>query len=174
MNLPKFTLGIEEEFQVVDPETRELRSHISQMFESGRKMLSDRMQYELHQSVIEIGSKICENIGEVRDEVTQTRAALCAIARENGLRIGAAGTHPITHWTDVATSKTERYAKLLDDLQVVARANVVFGLHIHVGIEDKETLIHVYNMARYFIPHIMALSVNSPFWCGHEPGWGIG
>jgi len=103
--------------------------------------------------------------------VTATRAELCRVAREHGLRVAAAGTHPFSHWMDVETHESERYSRILADLQVVARANVIFGLHIHVGLEDKETLIHVFNMARYFVPHIMALSVNSPFWCGHETGW---
>lgn len=170
MRLPPFTLGIEEELQVIDPETRELRSHISQMFAAGETQLHDKLRRELHQSVVEIGSKVCRDISEVRREVTLTRAQICKVAREHNLRIGAAGTHPFTHWADVATTENERYNKILDDLQVVARANLIFGLHIHVGIEDKEELIHIFNMARYFVPHILALSVNSPFWTGRETG----
>jgi len=171
MRLPDFTLGVEEELQVIDPDTRELRSHISQMFAAGETQLREKIRHELHESVVEIGSKVCRNIAEVRHEVTRTRAVICKVAREHGLRIGAAGTHPFTHWADVGTTENERYNKILDDLQVVARANLIFGLHIHVGIEDKETAIHIFNMARYFIPHILALSVNSPFWCGRETGW---
>jgi len=171
VSTPDFTLGIEEEFQVVDPETRLLKSHITQMFEAGEKALPDKIHRELHQSVVEIGSKICADIHEARHEVTETRTTVCKIARENGMRIAAAGTHPISHWSDVPITQDERYHRILDDLQVVARANVIFGLHVHVGIEDRETLIHVYNMARYFVPHVLALSVNSPFWCGKETGW---
>jgi carboxylate-amine ligase len=171
MNVPPFTIGIEEEFMVIDPETRELKSHISQMFEQGEQKLPDQIHRELHKSVVEIGSKICRDIKEARREVTETRTALCAIARAHGLRIGSAGTHPFTHWSDVETHDSERYAKILQDLQVVARANVIFGLHIHVGIDDPDTLIHVFNMARYFVPHILSLAVNSPFWCGRETGW---
>ena len=169
--LPKFTLGVEEEFQVVDPETRQLQSHVPEIFEKGQAVLPEKIQRELHRSVIEIGSSICADIGEVRSEVTETRAALIRLAREHGQRIAAAGTHPITPWHDVETTVAERYTKLLADLQVVARANVIFGLHVHVGIEDKEDLIHVFNMARYFVPHIMALSSSSPFWCGRDTGW---
>jgi carboxylate-amine ligase len=171
MKLPPLTLGIEEEFQIVDAETRALKSHISQMFEKGQRMLPDKLRPELHRSVIEIGSKVCADIREAREEVARTRAVLCRLAREEGLRVVSAGTHPFTHWSDVETNVSERYAKILDDLQVVARANVIFGLHVHVGLEDPETLIHVFNMARYFVPHILALSVNSPFWCGKETGW---
>ena len=171
MNLPPFTLGVEEEFQIVDAGTRELKSHIQQMFKAGEERLHEKIQHELHQSVIEIGSKVCADVREARHEVTTTRAELCRVARDHDMRVAAAGTHPFTHWSDVQTHESERYNRILQDLQVVARANVIFGLHIHVGFEDKETLIHVFNMARYFVPHVMALSVNSPFWCGHETGW---
>jgi carboxylate-amine ligase len=171
MKLPDFTLGIEEEFMVIDPETRELKSHISEMISEQEQALPELVHRELHQSVVEIGSKICADIKEARSEVTRTRATICSIAKQHGLRIGAAGTHPTTHWEEVATNENPRYEKILDDLRVVARANVVYGLHVHVGIEDKETLIHVFNMARYFVPHIMALSVNSPFWCERDTGW---
>ncbi|MEM8884842.1 MAG: carboxylate-amine ligase [Planctomycetota bacterium] len=171
MKLPDFTLGIEEEFMVIDPETRELKSHISEMITQQEQALPEKVHRELHQSVVEIGSKICADVAEARHEVQSTRSTICSIAKAHGLRIGAAGTHPSTHWESVATNENPRYDKILDDLRVVARANVVFGLHVHVGIEDKETLIHVFNMARYFVPHIMALSVNSPFWCGRDTGW---
>ncbi|MDH3591261.1 MAG: carboxylate-amine ligase [Planctomycetota bacterium] len=169
--MPQFTLGIEEEFQIVDPETRGLKSHISEILAGSAATLQDQVTCELHQSVVEIGTKVCADIAEARREVATTRAALARIAREQGVRIAAAGTHPFTHWSDVETSASERYNRILSDLQVVARANVIFGLHIHVGINDPEKLIHVFNMARYFVPHIMALSVNSPFWCGKETGW---
>ncbi|MGQ0615076.1 MAG: carboxylate-amine ligase [Planctomycetaceae bacterium] len=171
MKMPDFTLGIEEEFQIVDAETRELKSHVSQMFAKSEALLPDKIHRELHRSVIEIGSKICADIGEARREVTSTRAIICGIARENRLRVCSAGTHPFTHWSNVETNESDRYSKILDDLQVVARANVIFGLHVHVGLDDPESLIHVFNMARYFVPHVLALSVNSPFWCGKETGW---
>jgi len=171
MTLPRFTLGVEEEFQIVDAETRALKSHISQMFLRGQEALPDKLRPELHRSVIEIGSKVCADIREARHEVAHTRAVLCRLAREEGLRVVSAGTHPFTHWSDVETNVSDRYSRILDDLQVVARANVIFGLHIHVGLDDPDTLIHVFNMARYFVPHVLALSVNSPFWCGKETGW---
>ena len=170
-NQPAFTLGIEEEFQIIDPETRGLRSHISQLFAAGEVVLHEKIKHEMHQSVVEIGSKVCADIKEARREVTQTRATVCKVARELGLRIAASGAHPFTHWSDVEVTDSPHYARILDDLQVVARANVIFGLHIHVGLEDEDARIHVFNMARYFCPHIMALSVNSPFWCGSKTGW---
>ncbi len=168
---PSFTLGIEEEFQVVDPETRELRSHLHEMFAQGELSLRDQIKREMHQSVVEVGTNICADIGEARREVTKLRTEIIRLARANNLRVAAAGTHPFTHWSKVAITDNERYAKLIYDLQMVARANLIFGLHVHVAIEDPDTRIHVMNAARYFLPHVFALSVNSPFWCGDNTGW---
>ncbi|MBI1851498.1 MAG: carboxylate-amine ligase [Planctomycetes bacterium] len=169
--MPTFTLGVEEEFQIVDPETRELRSHVQQMFEQGRVVLQERIRPELHQSVIEVGTGVCKDVGCARHEITDMRAALAKIARENGLRIAAAGTHPFSHWADVPTTSNPRYDKIIADFQTVARANLIFGLHVHVGIEDRNALIHVMNAARYFLPHLLAISTNSPFWLGRDSGW---
>ncbi len=169
---PSFTIGIEEELQVIDPETRALRSHISEVFDEGRLLLREQINPELHQPVIELETGICRDTSEARLEVVKTRSLLCRLARQYGLRLGAAGTHPFTHWADVGiTAGNERYDKLVHDLQMVARANLIFGLHVHVGVEDRETAIHIMNAARYFLPHIFALSVNSPFWVGLETGW---
>jgi carboxylate-amine ligase len=169
---PSFTIGIEEEMQVIDPETRALRSHISEVFEEGKLLLHEQMSPELHQPVIELETGICENITQARRDVTRTRTLLCKLARQHGLRLAAAGTHPFTHWSDVGiTPGNERYDRLIYDLQMVARANLIFGLHVHVGVEDRETAIHLMNVARYFLPHVFALSVNSPFWHGANSGW---
>lgn len=169
---PSLTIGIEEEFQVVDPETRELRSHISEIFEQGKKLLAERMKPELHESVVEIGTEICPNVAAARKDVHGTRSSLAKLARQNGLRIAAAGTHPFSHWDKVAiTAGNPRYERLISDLQMVARANLIFGLHVHVGVEDRELQIQIMNQARYFLPHVLALSVNSPFWIGKETGW---
>ncbi|HTU80571.1 MAG TPA: carboxylate-amine ligase [Candidatus Acidoferrales bacterium] len=168
---PSFTLGIEEEFQVVDPETRELRSHLHEMFAQGELRLRDQIKREMHQSVVEVGTNVCADIAEARREVTKLRTEIIRLARANNLRVAAAGTHPFTHWSAVAITDHERYAKLIKDLQMVARANLIFGLHVHVAIEDPDTRIHVMNAARYFLPHVFALSVNSPFWCGDDTGW---
>ena len=172
MSRPSFTIGIEEEFQVVDPETRELRSHISEMFAQGAEGLGERMKPELHQPVVEVGTGICENIRAAREDVTALRARLARLARDNGLRIAAAGTHPFTHWAGVGiTGGNPRYDQLVADLQMVARANLIFGLHVHIGVEDRETQIRIMNAVRYFLPHVLALSVNSPFWLGRDTGW---
>src|SRR5437764_3570222 len=168
---PTFTLGIEEEFQVVDPETRELRSHISEIFAEGEKRLKDEIKREMHEAVIEVGTPICTDVEHARREVTRLRREIINLCRENGLRIAASGTHPISHWASVPITSNERYDQIVYDLQMVARANLIFGLHVHVAIEDLETRIQVMNAARYFLPHVFALSVNSPFWCGQNTGW---
>lgn len=168
---PSFTLGIEEEFQVVDPQTRELKSHIQELFAEGEKRLHDEIKREMHDPVIEVGTPICRNVTEARREVMRLRGEIIKLTRENGLRIAAAGTHPITHWSNVAITSAPRYDQIVYDLQMVARANLIFGLHVHVAVEDHETRIQIMNAARYFLPHIFALSVNSPFWCGHNTGW---
>src|SRR5882757_6274001 len=122
---PAFTLGIEEEFQVVDPETRELRSHISEMFAEGEKRLKDEIKREMHEAVIEVGTPICANVGEARREVTRLRREIINLTRANGLRIAAAGSHPISHWSTVPITDADRYSKIVFDLQMVARANLI-------------------------------------------------
>ncbi|MFL6290007.1 MAG: glutamate-cysteine ligase family protein, partial [Thermoanaerobaculia bacterium] len=130
-----FTLGIEEEFQLIDPETRDLRSHVQYLLDD-EHTLADQLKPELHQSVIEVGTNICKDIHEARREVTSLRANLSKLARRNGLTIAAAGTHPFAHWKDQLISPHERYTEIVEDLQQIARANLIFGLHVHVGIED--------------------------------------
>jgi glutamate---cysteine ligase / carboxylate-amine ligase len=168
---PSFTLGIEEEFQVIDPETRELKSHIHEMFAEGEKRLKDEIKREMHDPVIEIGTPICRDIREARREITRLRREIINLARENGMRVAASGTHPISHWANVPMTSHARYDQILHELQNVARANLIFGLHVHVAIEDNETRLQIMNAARYFLPHVFALSVNSPFWCGTNTGW---
>ncbi|HYV84580.1 MAG TPA: YbdK family carboxylate-amine ligase, partial [Patescibacteria group bacterium] len=169
---PSFTIGIEEEFQVVDPATRELRSHIAEIFAQGQEVLKGRMKPELHQPVVEIGTEICRDIHEARRDVTATRAYLARLARENGLRIAAAGTHPFSHWASVEiTGGNPRYERLVEELQMVARANLIFGLHVHIGVEDREAQIRIMNQVAYFLPHVLTLAVNSPFWLGRDTGW---
>jgi carboxylate-amine ligase len=172
MERPSLTVGIEEEFQVIDPESRELRSHIAEIFARGKDALGGSLKPELHQPVVEVGTSVCKDIASARREVFAQRSFLAKIAREHGLRIAAAGTHPFTHWGNVPISAgNQRYERLVADLQMVARANLIFGLHVHVGVEDRELQISILNQARYFLPHILALSVNSPFWLGRDTGW---
>lgn len=170
MDARLFTLGIEEEFQLIDPETKDLRSHVQHLLDD-EHTLADQLKPELHQSVIEVGTNICKDIGEARREVVSLRSNLAKLARKNGLTIAAAGTHPFAHWKDQLITENQRYQEIVEDLQQIARANLIFGLHVHVGIEDKELAIHIMNSVRYFLPHIFALSTNSPFWQGRNTGF---
>ena len=165
-----FTLGIEEEFAIIDPETRQLRSHIQEILEDGKMMLKERVKPEMHQSVVELGTEICRDIADARQHVASLRSDLAGLAARDGLKIASVGTHPFSHWRDQLITEGERYKEIVRDMQLLARANLIFGLHVHVGIPDRETAIHVMNQARYFLPHIYALSVNSPFWVGHDTG----
>jgi len=168
-----FTLGIEEEFQIIDPKSRELNAHIQEILKAENldKMLKDTVKQELHQSVVETGTNVCNNIHEAKKEVKALRSKLAKLAKSQGMRIAAAGTHPFSHWINQPITDHPRYHSLLQDMQLLARANLIFGLHVHVGIEDRELGIHILNAARYFLPHILALSTNSPFWVGRNTGF---
>jgi carboxylate-amine ligase len=168
---PSLSIGIEEEYMTVDPESRDLRSHIGvEIIEKGRKILSERVKPEMHQSVVEVGTGVCRDISEARRDLTQLRSNIIRLARENGLRLAAAGTHPFADWRVQQIYPDERYQNIVEDMKMVARANLIFGLHVHIGLEDREDAIHIMNAARYFVPHILALSTNSPFWLGMETG----
>jgi glutamate---cysteine ligase / carboxylate-amine ligase len=168
---PTFTIGIEEEYQTIDPETRDLRSHIqAELLEKGKMVLQERVKAELHQSVVEVGTGICRNIKEAKAEVKELRRNIIRLARENGLRVASVATHPFSDWRTQEIHPDQRYKDIVEDMQLVARANLIFGLHVHIGIEDRETAIHMMNHARYFLPHILALSTNSPFWLGMNTG----
>jgi len=169
---PSFSLGIEEEYQTVDPETRDLRSHIAtEMLAAGKLRLEERVKAEMHQSVIEVGTRVCRNIQEAQEDLFDLRRNMIRLARENDLMLVAGGTHPFADWRAQEIYPDPRYAQVVEDLQLVARANLIFGLHVHVGIEDREVAIQIMNSLRYFLPHILALSTNSPFWLGMDTGY---
>lgn len=170
MESGEFTLGIEEEFQIIDPDTRELRCVISELLESNTALDEIQLQQELHQSMVEVATGICSDIKEARRDVCRNRKALSAIAERVGMRIGAASTHPFSRWQEQTISDTSRYLELVGELQDVARENLIFGMHVHVGIPDRDEAIAVFNSARYFLPHFLALSTSSPFWNGRKTG----
>lgn len=165
-----YTLGIEEEFQIVDPVTRELRSHVSEILADGVKLLGEQVKPEIIQSMIEVGTGVCKNIDEARADITRLRSILSHLARNNGMEIVAASTHPISHWQDQKIYDDKRYELLIEEIQMVARSLLIFGLHVHVGIADPERAVHIMNAARYFLPHVLALSTSSPFWLGINTG----
>ncbi|MFA6456177.1 MAG: carboxylate-amine ligase [Bacteroidota bacterium] len=166
-----FTLGIEEEFQIVDPVTRDLKSHIEEILEEGKFVLRENIKPEMHQSVVEVGTEVCATVQDARREVIKLRSTLAQLAKKKDLCIAAAGTHPFARWEAQKITDHERYREIVEDMQQVARANLIFGLHVHVGMPDRETAIQVMNTARYFLPHIFALSTNSPFWMGSNTGF---
>jgi carboxylate-amine ligase len=166
-----FTLGIEEEFQTIDPVTRNLRSHMSKLVEDGKITLKERVKAEMHQAVVEVGTNICHNIREAREEVTYLRRMILDLAEKQDLQVAAAGTHPFADWVDQLITPDPRYDQIIDEMRDVARGNLIFGLHVHVGIESRNEGIQIMNAVRYFLPHIYALSTNSPFWCGRNTGF---
>ena len=171
MTRPSFTIGIEEEYQTIDPVTRDLRSHIhSEIIAKGKLRMEERIKAEMHQSVVEVGTGVCKNIKDAKAEVIELRREMIALARENGLLLAAGATHPFADWRTQEIYPDERYHRVVEDMQLVARANLIFGLHVHVGVEDRETTIHLMNSMRYFLPHLLALSTNSPFWLGMNTG----
>ena len=165
-----FNIGVEEEFQIVDPESGELRAHIEDLLPRGRELLGDQMKPEMLQSMVELTTGVCDNVEEVRRELTRLRGTTAELAQQRGLRIVAAGTHPFSHWQTQPTTNSERYHVLEEDLQDVVRSILIFGLHVHIGIPDRQLLIEIMNEVRYFLPHILALSTSSPFWLGRETG----
>lgn len=166
-----FTLGVEEEYMVIDPITRELKSHEQKIVQEGEKVIKDKVKAEMHQAVVEVGTDICQNIDEAFVDVATLRKTISAIADSLGLWVGASGTHPFSHWESQLITDHARYSQIVNELQEAARSNLIFGLHVHVGMENREMAIHIANSARYFLPHIYALSTNSPFWEGRHTGY---
>ncbi|NUM46063.1 MAG: carboxylate-amine ligase [Anaerolineales bacterium] len=168
------TLGVEEEYQIINPETRDLHSYVQEFLERGRLIYPDEeLKPEFMQSQIEVGSRVCRNIGEVRHELKRLRRMVDQIARDNGMRIAAASTHPFAQWSDQDLSAGIRYKQLIDQMKDVAAQLLIFGFHIHIGFGDtidRDLQIEIMNQVRYFLPHLLALSTSSPFWQGRRTG----
>ena len=169
MKAPSLTLGIEEEYQIIDPETRELRSYITEIL-SGDHLVLEEVKPELHQSMVEIGTKVCSTPAEVRAELVRLRRHVMELAGKKGLVIAAAGTHPFSSWLTQEITPLERYMGVRQDLADLAQQLLIFGTHVHIGIEDRDFLIDAMNVARYFVPHVLTLSTSSPFWMGRDTG----
>ena len=167
----KFTLGIEEEFQILDSESLKLHSQMSKIIDGGKVFLKERIKEEMHQSMVEMGTNVCENIGQARDEVSYLRQQIIELASKEGLEVAASGTHPYSHWSEQLITPNPRYDVLIEEMKDVARSNLIFGMHVHVCIPNREEGLQIMNVARYFLPHLYALSTNSPFWEGRETGF---
>ncbi len=170
MKAPSLTLGIEEEYQIIDPATGELKSYITQMLEAGKLVLKEQIKAELHQSMVEVGTEVCQTPTDARNELVKLRRAITELAGRHGLVIAAAGTHPFSNWEKQEITPFERYLGVQNDMQDLARQLLIFGTHVHVGIEDRDFLIDAMNVSRYFAPHILCLSTSSPFWTGRQTG----
>ncbi len=170
MHPPSLTIGIEEEYQIIDPQTRELRSYITEILEGDHLTLREQIKPELHQSIVEIGTKVCRTPAEAREELVRLRREIMRVAGKNGLRIAAAGTHPVSSWLKQEITPLDRYVGVKEDMQDLAQQLLIFGTHVHIGIEDHDFLIDAMNVARYLLPHVLCLSTSSPFWMGRNTG----
>ena len=171
INYKNFTLGIEEEYMVLDPSSRELKSHQQKIVVEGQKMIKDKVKAEMHQAVVEVGTDVCQDIEEAYKDVSTLRKTIAQIAGDLGFGLGASGTHPFSNWQSQLITEGARYHEIVNELQEAARSNLIFGLHVHVGMENREMANHIANSTRYFLPHVYALSTNSPFWEGRLTGY---
>ena len=163
------TLGIEEEFQIIDQEGQ-LRSHIETLLAEAVPLLGEDVKAEMLQSVVEVATPVCQDTHEARRQVTRLRREVSRLLAPFALRIASAGTHPFANWQEQEITDLERYKMLEEEMQDVIRELLIFGMHVHVAIPDPELRIEVANEARYFLPHLLALSTSSPFWMGRQTG----
>ena len=169
MRAPSLTIGIEEEYQIINPETRELKSYINEILQEDEYILRE-VKPELHQSIVEIGTTVCTSPSHAANELRRLRGLVHGLASKKGLAIAAAGTHPFSSWLDQEITQLDRYIGVKQDMQDLAQQLLIFGTHVHIGIEDEDFLIDAMNVSRYFIPHLLCLSCSSPFWLGRETG----
>ncbi len=163
-----FTLGVEEEYQIIDATTRELVARQARLLPVAEEELGDKVQPELQLSMIEIATPVCETLADVRREVVRARRNVIDAARRNGSRIAAAGTHPFSTWSDQPITPKERYRKIASDFGQLARETVIFGFHVHVGLQNREVALDVLNRVRSQLSPLLALAANSPFWLGDD------
>jgi carboxylate-amine ligase len=172
-NSPTLNIGIEEEYQLIDPQSRELLGYVTQSMSQDQLLVRERTpEVELAQpfgeAVIEVGTPVCADIKEARDKLLRMREQILMVAHRNGSRVVAAGTHPFSRWE--RREVLPGYRASVDDLQMVARRLLGFGLRVHIGVEDRELAVDVMNTMRYLLPHILCLSTSSPFWAGRNTG----
>jgi glutamate---cysteine ligase / carboxylate-amine ligase len=170
-NGPAFTLGVEEELMIVDPGTMELVSAVEEMIEGVPSETEGSVKPELLQSVLEIATNVCRSAGEAAGQLDDLRRRVRETAESRGLTIGSAATHPFARWEDQRIVERERYQEIVNALGFAVRQELLFGLHVHVGIDDADKAIHVANGMRVHLPILLALSTNSPFWRGQATSW---
>ena len=169
---PAFTMGVEEEYQIVDAKTRSLTGRSKSLIRSEAAEQADQeIVHELFRCEVEIATDVCETLDDVQQALIKARCAVIAAARETGSEIAAAGTHPFSRWEDQQITPKDRYYALHDDLGRMIRELIILGCHVHVGIEDKEMAVEVMNRSRIWLPTMLALTANSPFWEGKDTGY---
>lgn len=172
---PSLSIGIEEEYQIIDPTTRELYPSITELIAASDLMRrtgrdAPELKPELHQSMVELGTPVCADIAQAKEELVKQRRFICDLAQSNGLEIVAASTHPFSRWSEQPVTPYPRYMGMLEEMQDLAQRLLIYGMHVHVGIADPNLVIDIMNVARYMMPHILALSTSSPFWLGRKTG----
>jgi carboxylate-amine ligase len=167
---PKWlTIGVEEEYQIVDA-NGELKPHITTLMAEHGDALGDHVRPEMIQSVVEAGTGVCDTVEQAREEIVGLRTNVANVLAQAGLRLACAGTHPFSKWQEQLITDRDRYKMLEDEMQDVVRSILIFGLHVHVAIPDRDRGSEIMNEARYFLPHLLALSTSSPFWSGRDTG----
>ncbi|MDU8945807.1 carboxylate-amine ligase [Ovoidimarina sediminis] len=164
-------IGIEEEYLLVDPETRSLAARPPREFmEQCKATLGEQVMHEFLQAQVEIGTSVCRTISEARDQLVTLRGTIAETAAAHGMRMIAASTHPWAHWREQEPVDMERYRILGAEHRTLARRMAICGMHVHAGIEDKNLRVELMSQVSYFMPHLLALSTSSPFWEGHDTG----
>ena len=167
-----YTLGVEEEYQIIDPETRALCPRAGDVLRRARQALGeDRVVPELRASQLEVLTPVCRTLPEVRAQLLRLRQGVTRAAEEEGVRVAAASTHPFSHWREQPVTARDRYKKILERERRMAEEQVVFGFHVHVGLSNREAAVQVMNHARVWLAPLLALSANSPFWLGEDTGY---
>lgn len=174
MYYPSLNIGIEEEYQIIDPDSRELVGYITQSMSSDQLVVRERtpdteLAQPFDEAVIEVGTPVCADINDAREQILRLRASVLQVAHAQGCRVAASGTHPFSRW-EQQREVLPGYRAILEDAQMLARRLLGFGLRVHIGIEDRELAIDVMNTMRYLLPHILCLSTSSPFWSGRNTG----
>lgn len=171
MSAEEYTLGVEEEYQILDPETRGLVSDSGSLLERARSALGDQVEPEMLASQIEVMTPVCDTLSDVRSELVRLRRGVIEAAEGEGLWISSASTHPFSHWEDQDLTQNNRYRRIMESFQRLAEVQLAFGFHVHVGLTDREAAVQILNRLRVWLAPLLALSANSPFWQGEDTGY---
>ncbi|MBV6626400.1 MAG: carboxylate-amine ligase [Rivularia sp. (in: Bacteria)] len=166
-----FTIGVEEEYQIINPQTRELTSRVEQILPFAKKVIGEKVHPEVQLSQIEIDTPVCQTLSEVRRELVRLRKGVIDAAAQDGNQIASCGTHPFSTWKEQDVTPKQRYQNLIEEYQQLGKEQVIFGCHVHIGISDRDLAVEVINRARVWLAPMLALSASSPFWMGTDTGY---